>query len=262
MGRRTPESDPDPDSLPLIQQDLTYPGRDGETPAFLARPGAGGPWPAVVLLSGMNGLSRAQKDITRTYAKAGFVALSPDLLGPVAPNRMARLLAVNGLDFDRAVDRVLEGVAYLHTLDGVGPDGRIGVMGFSLGGGLALLAAARGPAISAAVIYHQSLYPDPRDLEGIACRLQCHYGSRDRIVIREEVAAFTGALDRLGKSHECHVYEGMKQSFAKIAPDAVSASADLPEERREAAALSYARSFRFLREELAPRPARRAGVDR
>ena len=127
----------------------------------------------------------------------------------------------------------------------VGPDAKIGILGFCLGGGLALLACARTDKFQAGVIYHHSLYPDARELEGIQCRLLCHYGTSDKVTPREEVEAFTKALDRYGKDYEVCWYDGMGHSFAQIAPDA-----DAPAAQREAADLSVQRSVAFLRREL------------
>lgn len=217
------------------------------TNGFLARPAEGTGLPGVVLLSGMGGLTWTQREITRRYARAGFVALSPDFMGEeMPPSRADRLLAKNSLDFNDATRRIIGGAAFLRQLPWVGSEGKVGIMGFCLGGGLALLAPARSDAFAAAVIYHQSLFPDERELENIHCKLQCHYGTEDHSTPREEVDAFTQALDRLGKDYECHWYEGMGHSFAQVAPDA-----DLPDARRAASDLSYTRSFEFLHAELA-----------
>jgi carboxymethylenebutenolidase len=220
---------------------------DGDyTDGFLARPAEGTGLPAMVLLSGMGGLSWTQHEITRRYARAGFVALSPDIMGgEMPPDRVGRLHAKNSLDIKDVTRRIIGGSAFLHSLPWVGPHSKIGIMGFCLGGGLALLATARSNEFSAGVIYHQSLFPDERELENIHCKLQCHYGTEDHSTPREEVDAFTQALDRLNKDYECHWYEGMGHSFAQVPPDA-----DLPEARRKASDLSYERSFEFLHKEL------------
>jgi len=214
--------------------------------AYVARPADGGPRPGVVLLSGMHGLSWTQREITRIYARAGFVALSPDFMDGMLPHgRTEALHAKNSLDVPRAVAQIAAGAGFLRSLPWVGPQGKVGVMGFCLGGGLALLAVARTDAFQASVIFHQSLFPDNREMKTIKHRLQCHYGTHDHSTPKDEVDSFTKALDQYGVQYEVHWYEGMGHSFAQITPDA-----SVPPDQRAAADLSYARSFEFFLKEL------------
>jgi carboxymethylenebutenolidase len=215
---------------------------------FLARPVEPGPHPGVVLLSGMFGLAWTQREITRIYARAGFVALSPDyLLGQRPTNSVEALHVKNSLDPIRAVEHLAGGADFLRSLPWVGPEGKVGIMGFCLGGGLVLLAVGRTDKFQAGVVYHQSLFPDTAELESITCALQCHYGTNDHSTPVEEVNAFTAALDRYGKDYELHWYEGQGHSFAQITPDK-----DVPAAQRQAANLSQERAFEFLRRELRP----------
>jgi carboxymethylenebutenolidase len=227
----------------------TTPGGD-YVDGFLARPVNAGPHPGVVLLSGMFGLAWTQREITRIYARAGFVALSPDyLLGQRPTNSVEALHVKNSLDPIRAVEHLAAGADFLRSLPWVGPEGKVGIMGFCLGGGLVLLAAGRTDKFQAGVVYHQSLFPDPSELESITCALQCHYGTNDHSTPREEVDAFTAALDRYGKDYEVHWYEGQGHSFAQITPDK-----EVPAAQRQAANLSQERVFEFLHRELSASP--------
>ena len=212
---------------------------------YVARPVDGKPRPGVVLLSGMSGLTWTQREITRLYARAGFVALSPDFMESQPQGRTAALLAKNSLDVNRAVDHIAVGADFLRSLPWVGVNGKVGIMGFCLGGGLALLALGRTDRFQTGVIYHHSLFPDARELEGIRCRLLCHYGTEDHSTPREEVEAFTRTLDRYDKDYEVCWYEGMGHSFAQITPDA-----EVPPVQRAAATLSEKRTFEFLWREL------------
>ena len=217
------------------------------TDAFLARPADGLPRPGVVLLSGMFGLTWTQRELTRYYARQGFVALSPNYVAEGKKgDRTNALRTKNSLDVGATVTNALVGgAAFLRSLPWVGPDNKVGIMGFCLGGGLALLAMARSDAFQAGVVYHQSLFPDVRELENINCKMQCHYGTEDHSTPEAEVNAFTKALDRFGKVYELHMYQGMGHSFAQFAPDA-----DLPPAQRAATDLSFARSFEFFHREL------------
>ncbi len=174
------------------------------------------------------------------------MALVPDYLGGLTPSTPAEgLLIKNSLDFNRAVEAIEGASAFLRRLPWVGTNG-VGLMGFCLGGGLALLTLARSELFSAGVVYHQSLFPDERELEGINCRVQGHYGTEDKHTPREEVEAFTSAMDRLGNDYELYWYEGMGHSFAQIAPEA-----EVPAHQHQAANESYQRIFQFFKRELA-----------
>src|SRR6185436_19624422 len=84
---------------------------------YLARPVDGKPRPGVVLLSGMFGLAWTQREITRIYARAGFVAISPDFLGGQRPqNREQALLVKNSLDVPGAVDSLVGAADFLRSL--------------------------------------------------------------------------------------------------------------------------------------------------
>jgi carboxymethylenebutenolidase len=199
----------------------------------------------VVLLSGMFGLNWRQRQITCTLARAGFVALSPDLLDGQLPQDLASaLLAKNSLDLERAVEETGAGAEYLRKLPWVGTEGKVAVLGFCLGGGLALLALARTRAFQAGVIYHHSVFPDPRELQQIQCKLLCHYGTEDKTTPREEVEAFREALEQYGKQYEILWYEGMGHSFLNNPPAGGSP------QRERAASESLEKTFAFLRREL------------
>jgi len=240
VQRRLPEGEQ------IVSLHAGYEHNGVYTDAFLARPAEGTSWPGVVLLSGMGGLTWIQREITRRFARAGFVALSPDYMGGQTPaTRAEGLLAKNSLDVSGTIERLAGAAAFLRSLPWLGSDA-VGIMGFCLGGGLVLLALGRTDVFDAGVVYHHSLFPDVRELEGIDCRIQCHYGTEDHSTPRDEVEAFTGAMDRLGKDYELHWYEGMGHSFAQITPDA-----DVPEAQLRATDESYERSFTFLKDELA-----------
>src|SRR5712692_7900620 len=107
----------------IVSLHCGYRSPNGEyVDGFIARPVDGKPRPGVVLLSGMFGLAWTQREITRLYARAGFVALSPDFLGGQRPeNREAALYVKNSLDVNRAVEQIAAGADFLHSLPWVGP---------------------------------------------------------------------------------------------------------------------------------------------
>ena len=229
----------------IISLHAGYNAPSGFINGFLARPAGNERRPAIVLLSAMWGLNWTQRELTRDFARAGFVALSPDLLhGQLPKDRVSALLAKTSLDVNQSVENIAAACRYLRKLPWVGARGKLGVVGFCLGGGLALLALARTKEFQAGVIYHHSLFPDPEELRGISCKIIGHYGTDDDSTPREEVEAFRKTLQRFGKKHEIVFYKGMAHGF--VDSPLLKDSA----ERRRAASASLARTYKFFREEL------------
>ena len=236
----------------IIASHAGYDSKDSFINGYLARPVVNERRPGIVLLSAMWGLSWTQKEITRNFARAGFVALSPDLLnGQLPKDRASALLAKTSLDIDRSVNEIVSAAHYLRKLPWVGDQARLGVVGFCLGGGLALLALARTREFQAGVIYHHSLFPDAEELRGISCKILGHYGTADDTTPREEVESFRETLKTYGKKHEIIYYKGMKHGFVDS-----PLLKDSPE-RRKASDRSLTRTYQFLRDELARKGAPR-----
>ena len=241
----------------IISSHAGYDAKNGFVNGYLARPAVSERRPGVVLLSAMWGLNWTQKELTRAFARAGFVALSPDLLhGQLPKDRTSALLAKTSVDIDEAVDSAAAATRYLRKLPWVGTRGRIGVVGFCLGGGLALLAAARTRVFQAAVIYHHSLFPDPLELRRISCNILGHFGTADETTPREEVEDLKNTLEHYGKKHELIFYQGMGHGFVDS-----PLLKDSPE-RRKAAAESLNQTYKFLRRELSKKQLSQNGGSR
>ncbi|HEX9446166.1 MAG TPA: dienelactone hydrolase family protein [Candidatus Binatia bacterium] len=211
---------------------------------FIARPNTSEPRSAIVLVHGYRGVDDGQRAVTRRFAKEGFVALSPDLFhGKIYSTPESCALAKTSLDVGPAVEKIIDGVAYLRRLPFVGKK-KIALMGFCMGGGLALYALAKSKSFAAGVIYYQSLFPDPEELRGIRAPLQCHYGTEDHNTTRTEIEMFRETLDRYGKKHEIHIYEGAHHAFLNNPSGKIEAN-------RKAAEESVAKTCKWLRKTLA-----------
>jgi carboxymethylenebutenolidase len=241
----------------IISSHAGYNSKNGFINGYLARPAVSERNPAVVLLSAMWGLNWTQRELTRAFARAGFVALSPDLLhGQLPTDRASALLAKTSVDIDEAVEIASAATRYLRKLPWVDKQGRIGVVGFCLGGGLALLSAARTRDFQAAVIYHHSLFPDPLELRGISSPILGHFGTADDTTPRQEVEDFQKTLERYGKKHEIVFYPGMGHGFVD------SPLLKHSKERDKAAANSLNRTYKFLRKELSKKQSAQTGGSR
>lgn len=207
---------------------------------FLSRPTSGAPRAAIVLIHGYRGLDDGQRAVTRNFAAEGFVCLSPDLFhGRLYNTPESCALAKTSLDIPKAVEKICDSVSYLRKLPYVGSR-KIAVLGFCMGGGLALYALAKSRAFAAGVIYYQSLFPDPEDLRGIRAPLLCHYGTEDANTTQAEIDMFRESLERYGKKYEIHMYEGAGHAFLNN-PHAKD------EANRKAAEESVAKTRKWLR---------------
>jgi carboxymethylenebutenolidase len=211
---------------------------------FLSRPTAGGARPAIVLVHGYRGLDDGQRAVTRRFAQEGFVCLSPDLFHGKTYHALEDCaLKKTSLDIPRAVDNIVDSVPYLRKLPWVG-NKKVAVLGFCMGGGLALYALARSKAFAAGVIYYQSLFPDPEDLKTIAAPMLCHFGTHDPGTTKTEIEMFRETLDRFKKKYEIEMYEGAGHAFLNN-PQGKSAA------NREAAVKSVIRTSKWLKKVLA-----------
>jgi carboxymethylenebutenolidase len=210
---------------------------------FLSRPTAGNPRPAIVLIHGYRGLDDSQRAVTRRFAQEGFVCLSPDLFHGKTFHALEECaLQKTSLDIPRAVEKVVDSVLYLRKLPWVGKK-HVAVLGFCMGGGLALYALAQSRAFAAGVIYYQSLFPDPEDIKTITAPLLCHYGTDDPGTTKTEVDTFRETLERHKKKYEIEMYEGAGHAFLNNPSTKNTAN-------QEAAAKSVARTAKWLKKHL------------
>ena len=211
---------------------------------FLSRPIAGGERPAIVLVHGYRGLDDGQRAVTRRFAQEGFVCLSPDLFhGKTYHTLEECALKKTSLDIPAAVNHIVDSVPYLRKLPWVGKK-KVAVLGFCMGGGLALYALAQSRAFAAGVIYYQSLFPDPEDLKSISAPMLCHFGTDDPGTTKTEIDMFRETLERYKKKYEIEMYEGAGHAFLNNPQGKNTAN-------RDAAAKSVARTTKWLRKALA-----------
>ncbi|MCC6906271.1 MAG: dienelactone hydrolase family protein [Anaerolineae bacterium] len=191
---------------------VEYPYGAGGVPAFLASPTeAAGPR-AVVLLQEWWGLNGHMKDLAVRFAAQGYHALVPDLYhGEIAnePDE-ARKLAM-ALDRDRAVAEICAAVEYLQGR--AYPAEQVGVVGWCMGGGLALSTASDCQGVAAAVCFYGRPL-SPTDTARISCPVLGLFAEHDQGIPVEAVRAFEAELARNQIVHEVHIYgEGAQHAF-------------------------------------------------
>ncbi|HYO05338.1 MAG TPA: dienelactone hydrolase family protein [Mycobacterium sp.] len=190
--------------------DITYPAPAGPLPGYLAVPDGQGPWPGVVVIHDALGLSADIKRIADRMAAAGYLALAPALFRRgFRPRCVVSTLRALSAGDGAALDDIVAAREYLAA--DARCTGKVGSVGFCMGGGFCLLLAPRGVFDAAAPNYgplNDSDYPSLRS----SCPMVASYGAVDRML--PGAAAKVGAvLSEGGVPYDVKEYAGVGHSF-------------------------------------------------
>jgi carboxymethylenebutenolidase len=211
------------------------------TDAFVAWPAGKGPFPAVIVAHEWWGLNAQIRSVARRLAQEGYVAIVPDLYhGQVADDPTFAHELSRGLDEDRAVADLDAARDWLAAQPRVVP-GRIGVVGFCMGGRLSELLALHEPAIGAAVMFYGRPETNADRLALLHAPLQAHFGGADRGIGPEQVDALRSGLTRAGKPVDVFVYPGAGHAFMNDVQ---------PSYHADAARQAWARTLQFFQKYL------------
>ena len=202
------------DDPAITAGDTTVPG-DVEIQAYLARPSAEGSYPGVIVIHENRGLNDHIRDVARRVAKAGYVALAPDLASRAGGTAAVGPDAIQGFfgntNPDDLVSDLNAAVEYLGQQEGV-EAGKYGVVGFCLGGAYTLRLAAANPEIAAAVAYYGPT-PEPADqFSATNAAILGQYGGNDQRV-NGTIPALEEVMQANGKTYEKRIYEGANHAF-------------------------------------------------
>jgi len=202
------------DDPAITAGDATVPG-DVEIQAYLARPSAAGSYPGVIVIHENRGLNDHIRDVARRVAKAGYVALAPDLASRAGGTAAVGPDAIQGFFANADPQELLAdlnaAVEYLGQQEGV-EAGKYGVVGFCFGGAYTLRLAAANPQIAAAVCYY-GVTPEPADqLSATNAAILGQYGANDQRV-NATIPALEQVLQANGKTLETQIYEGAGHAF-------------------------------------------------
>lgn len=231
------------------------PGADtrvGEVPAYLAAPTGEGPWPGMVLVHEAFGLDDVMRRSADRVAAMGHLVLAPDLL---SRGRRSACLKATFAALRRGSGPAFDDIEAARAALLADPrcSGRVGVIGFCMGGAFALVLAGR-PGWDTSVVNYGML-PDSPDVLDDACPVVASYGGRDRS-LRGAAAKLDAALADRGVPHDVREYPAAGHSFLNDADNApwwlapVSRMALHAGPEPVSAAHAWGRIERFLHEHL------------
>lgn len=176
---------------------------------YLGTPSGSGPWPGVVVVHEIFGLNDSIRAIADRMAEHGYLALAVDLFNgrPVARCLLSavRQLRSGSGPMYAILEAGRRGLAEREDCTG-----QVGVLGFCLGGGFALMVAPRG--FEAAAV---SYAPQSKDLDSAlagSCPIVASYGGADRS-LKGAAAKLEQSLTRLGVPHDVKEYPGATHAF-------------------------------------------------
>lgn len=236
----------------IVEERVETPGAGRAIPGLVVRP-EGETLGGVVIAHDIHGANPFYEDLARRLAGEGFAAILPDLFvrqgrAADATRETARARGA-ALVQDEALADLAGATKWLREQPGFA--GGIGMLGFCMGGTLAMLAAADEPAPDAAVAFYgfpgaaaTPLRPRVPLAEANAVRvpLLAIWGDQDAGVGMETVEAYRAALAEADKAFEIVVYPGPGHGFLTFDPAAASYA-----EARDA----WVRTLAFFRAELA-----------
>lgn len=217
------------------------PNGHGQVRGYLVRPAqARGKLPAVVVVHENRGLNPYIEDVARRLAKAGFIALAPDGLSSVGGypgnDDKGRELQQT-VDPEKLLNDFFAAIEWLMTHDAT--TGKVGIIGFCYGGGVANAAAVAYPELAAAVSFY-GRQPDARNVSRIKAPVMLHFGALDTR-INEGWPAYEQALKANGKTFEAYIYPGANHGFHNDST---------PRYDEAAATLAWSRTLDWLRGNL------------
>jgi carboxymethylenebutenolidase len=227
------------------QTTITTP--DGSFSTYLARP-AQPPIAAVVVIQEIFGVNAVMRGITDGLAAQGFLAICPDLFWRIEPGVQITdqsdaewqkaFSLFNAFDVDAGVKDIAATISTIRKDPGA--NGKVGAVGFCLGGLLAYLTAARTDADASVAYYGVGIDGRLGEADKIRRPLLMHIAEEDGFVSKEAQATIIGAL-KDNKLVEIHTYPGCDHGFSRTGGQNYDSAA---------AALAGERTLDFFRRRL------------
>lgn len=204
---------PDDKRLSAQRVELASPNGYGTVKGYLVRPAnASGKLPAVLVVHENRGLNPHIEDITRRLALEGYMAFAPDALAPLGgypgDEDKARALFATLDQSKTREDFVTAAQWLLARADG---SGKMGVVGFCYGGGMAHILSVRVPELAAAVPFYGNV-PAASDAAKVKAPLLMHFAEVDDR-INSAWPVYEAALKAAGVRYTAYRYAGTQHGF-------------------------------------------------
>ncbi|WP_422026340.1 dienelactone hydrolase family protein [Pyruvatibacter mobilis] len=202
-------------------QDIEINGPDGAFSGYLATP-ASGTGPGIVVIQEIFGVNKVMRDICDDLAAKGFIALCPDLFWRLEPGiqltdkteeEWQKAFDLFGkFDVDAGIVDIDATIEHLRGMDGC--TGKVGAVGYCLGGLLAYLTATRTDADASVGFYGVNIHEKLDEMEQIKKPLMLHIAREDEFVPLEAQSQIETVLSR-NENVVLHIYEGRDHAFAR-----------------------------------------------
>ncbi len=223
--------------------EIEFPTSAGSAPGYLAVP-EGEHGPAVIVLQEWWGVDEHIRSLCDRLAAEGFYALAPDLYRGETTTQPSeaeqKMMALSMGDVEKDMCGAADYLAAQPGFEGPG----VGAVGFCLGGGLAVWAAASCPSIAATVTYYYVMPHGKPDFSSIDGPVLGHFGTEDEFVPVEDANQLESELTDAGVDASFHYYEGGGHAFFNDTNRLGTYDRDLAE-------TSWERTVSFLRSALA-----------
>jgi len=206
---------------------VKYDGKEGEMPAYRARPDKGGPFPVILVVQEIFGVHEHIKDLCRRLAKVGYLAVAPELYA--RQGDVSKIVEINDI-IAKVVSKVpdaqvmsdLDATVAWAKKSGKGDTDKLGITGFCWGGRIVWLYAAHSKDLKAGVAWYGRLVGKPDDLHpknpiDLAGSLRAPvlglYGGMDKGIPLDSIEKMRKAVKDAGKEAEIHVYPEAGHGF-------------------------------------------------
>ena len=202
--------------------DITINTPSGAMGGYLAMP-ASGRGPGLVVIQEIFGVNKVMRDLADGFAARGYIALCPDLFWRMQPGIQLTDKTdaewkqafdwMNKFDPKTGVDDIQSTITHLRAMEGC--TGKVGAVGYCLGGLLAYLAAARTNADASVGYYGVNIQSMLGEAANIKKPLMLHVAGKDQFTPPDAQKQLTDGLK--GNSHvTIHVYPEMDHAFARV----------------------------------------------